>query len=78
MAADPMRFRQTYAVSDNIGFSLKLEQFVANGSWQYGLDGYFTEHNAEITNPNAAAFYIDNSMVLLAMYWVYSPSAAYR
>ena len=60
MAADPMRFRQTQAISDNVGFSLKLEQFVANGSWQYGVDGYFTEHDAEITNPNAAAFYIDN------------------
>ena len=43
MADDPMRFRQTYAVSDNMGFSLKLEQFVANGSWQYGIDGHFTD-----------------------------------
>lgn len=60
MADDPMRFRQTYAVSDNMGFSLKLEQFVANGSWQYGIDGHFTEHDARITNPNAAPFYIDN------------------
>jgi iron complex outermembrane recepter protein len=60
MADDPMRFRQTYAVSDNLGFSLKLEQFVANGSWQYGIDGHFTEHDARISNPNAAPFYIDN------------------
>lgn len=60
MAADPMRFRQTYAVSDNLGFSLKLEQFVDNGSWQYGIDGHYTEHDATISNPNAAPFYIDN------------------
>ncbi len=60
MTDDAMRFRQTYAVSDNMGFSLKLEQFVANGSWQYGVDGHFTEHDAQITNPNAGPFYIDN------------------
>ncbi|MEX0965392.1 MAG: TonB-dependent receptor [Pseudohongiellaceae bacterium] len=60
LSADPMRFRQTYAVSDNIGFSVKLEQFVANGSWQYGIDGHFTKHDAVITNPNAGPFYIDN------------------
>lgn len=60
MTADPMRYRQTFAVSDNLGFSLKLEQFVANGSWQYGIDGHFTEHDASISNPNAAPFYIDN------------------
>lgn len=60
MADDPMRFRQTYAVSDNAGFALKLEQFVVNGSWLYGIDGHFTDHDARITNPNAAPFYIDN------------------
>ena len=60
MTTGAMRFRQTYAVSDNMGFSLKLEQFVDNGSWQYGIDGHFTEHDAMITNPNAAPFYIDN------------------
>ena len=60
MTNDNMRFRQTYAVSDNLGFALKLEQFVANGSWQYGIDGHFTEHDAVISNPNAGPFYIDN------------------
>jgi len=60
MTAGGMRYRQTYAASDNVGFSLQFEQYLANGSWLYGIDGHFTEHEAVVTNPNAAAFFIDN------------------
>lgn len=60
MSAGTMRYRQTYATSDNLGFSVKLEQDVDNGTWLYGIDGHFTNHDAVVTNPNAAAFYLDN------------------
>ncbi|CAN0526195.1 unnamed protein product, partial [Scytosiphon promiscuus] len=55
-----MRYRQTFAASDNTGFSLKLEHYAENGVWLYGVDGHFTDHNAVVTNPNAPAFYLTN------------------
>lgn len=60
MSPGTMRYRQTYAASDNMGFSVKLEQYAANGTWLYGVDGHFTDHEAVVTNPNAAPFYLTN------------------
>ena len=60
MSAGTMRYRQTYAASDNLGFAVKLEQYAANGTWLYGVDGHFTDHDAVVTNPNAGAFYLSN------------------
>lgn len=60
MTAGAMRFRQTYAASENRGFAVKVEQFVNNGSWLYGLDGHFTDHDAVVSNPNAGAFFLEN------------------
>jgi iron complex outermembrane receptor protein len=60
MTSGAMRFRQTYATSENLGFALKLEQYANNGSWLYGIDGHFTDHDATVTNPNAGAFFLDN------------------
>ena len=60
MTAGVMRYRQTYATSDNLGFAIKLEQYADNGSWLYGVDGHFTDHDATVTNPNAAPFYLTN------------------
>lgn len=60
MSAGAMGYRQTYAASENAGFALKLEQYVENGTWLYGIDGHFTDHDAVVTNPNAAAFILNN------------------
>ncbi len=60
MTPGAMRYRQTYAASENLGFSLKLEQYADNGTWLYGIDGHFTDHDAVVTNPNAAPFYLTN------------------
>ena len=60
MTTGAMRYRQTFATSDNLGFSVKLEQYADNGTWLYGFDGHFTDHDATVTNPNAAPFYLTN------------------
>lgn len=60
MSTGTMRYRQTYAASENVGFALKLKQYVDNGTWLYGIDGHFTDHDAIVTNPNAAAFFLNN------------------
>jgi iron complex outermembrane receptor protein len=60
MTTGAMRYRRNFAVSENFGFGLDLEQFVDNGSWLAGVDGYLSEHRSTISNPNAAPFYIAN------------------
>lgn len=60
MSPGRMRHRQTYAASENLGFTVKMEQYATNGSWLYGIDGHFTDHDAVVTNPNAAPFYLTN------------------
>ncbi|MCG8414760.1 MAG: TonB-dependent receptor, partial [Pseudomonadales bacterium] len=60
MSPGTMRHRQTYAASENLGFTVKLEQYADNGTWLYGIDGHFTDHDATVTNPNAAPFYLVN------------------
>ena len=60
MTAGAMRYRRNWAVSENFGFGLDMEQFVENGAWLFGVDGHMTEHRSTITNPNAAPFYIAN------------------
>jgi iron complex outermembrane recepter protein len=60
MTPGAMRYRQTFAASENLGFTVKLEQYANNGTWLYGLDGHFTDHDTVVTNPNAGAFFLDN------------------
>ena len=60
MSPGRMRFRQTFATSENLGFNLKYEQYVDNGVWNYGLDGHFTNHDAVVTNPNIGTFFLTN------------------
>lgn len=60
MSPGTMRYRQTYAASENLGFTVKLEQYASNGTWLYGVDGHFTDHEAVVTNPNAGPFYLSN------------------
>lgn len=60
MATGASRYRRNWAVSENLGFGLEMEQFVSNGSWLYGIDANMTEHRSIITNPNLAPFYVSN------------------
>lgn len=60
MTAGAMRYRRNWAVSENYGFALKMEQFDSQGSWLYGVDGHLSTHRSTITNPNVAPFYISN------------------
>ncbi len=60
MTAGAMRYRRNWAVSENYGFALKMEQFDSMGSWLYGIDQHMSTHRSTITNPNAAPFYISN------------------
>lgn len=60
MTAGAMRFRQTFAASDNASFSLQLEQPLENGLRRFGVDGHWSGHDADISNPNAMMFGINN------------------
>ena len=60
MTTGAMRYRRNFAESQNFGFALKVEEFVGNGSWLYGVDRNIETHNSLISNPNAAPFFIDN------------------
>ena len=60
MTTGAMRYRRNWAVSENYGFKLQLEQLVGDGSWLYGVDGNFSAHRSMISNPNAMPFYISN------------------
>lgn len=60
MTTGAMRYRRNWAVSENYGFALKMEQFDDRGSWLFGVDGHMSTHRSIITNPNAAPFYIGN------------------
>ena len=60
MTAGIMRYRQTFAASDNASFSLQLEQPLENGLRRFGVDGHWGGHDADIGNPNAMMFGITN------------------
>ncbi|MDX1491941.1 MAG: TonB-dependent receptor [Pseudohongiellaceae bacterium] len=60
MTTGAMRYRRNFAVSENYGFALSIEEFVNNGTWKYGVDSNMETHRSTITNPNAPAFYIAN------------------
>jgi iron complex outermembrane receptor protein len=60
MVMAPMLYRSTHATSDNQSFLIKVEQNANHGIWRYGIDGHFSSHDADISNPNAAPFYVEN------------------
>lgn len=60
MVIAPMQYRSTDAGSDNQSFLVRMEQDVENGTWRYGVDGHFASHDADISNPNVAPFYVEN------------------
>jgi iron complex outermembrane recepter protein len=60
MVMAPMMYRSTEATSDNQSVLLQMEQDARIGLWRYGLDGHFANHEADITNPNMASFFVQN------------------
>ncbi|MBN1240325.1 MAG: TonB-dependent receptor [Gammaproteobacteria bacterium] len=58
--ATPLGYRETLAVADGVNFRLGAVTRLGGGEWRYGVDGQTADHTATITNPNAAAFRIDN------------------
>jgi len=60
MTPAAMRYRATFAESDNYGFTIRIEQPLDNGVRRAGIDGHFSIHDADISNPNAAMFGITN------------------
>ena len=53
-------WRKNIASGENIGFKLSAKQQDQNGSWQLGIDGHSENHNSDIDNPNAPAFFVTN------------------
>lgn len=52
-------FRRNDANSDNLGFKLQLTREDSSGRWVIGADGLDAEHDARITNPNNAMFFVE-------------------
>ena len=55
---NPMQFRQNYTVKEGTSFRLGGRYAADFADLNFGLDGKYAEHDATITNPNAAAFEI--------------------
>lgn len=63
LRADPMMpsmFRANLADGEAISFDLQAEFDFGPGDLAVGIDGEFAEHNANISNPNAAMFFVEN------------------
>jgi len=63
LRADPMMptmFRANLADGEAVSFDLQAEFDLGAGELAVGVDGEFAEHNANISNPNAAMFFIEN------------------
>jgi len=58
-AAGPSRWRQNHATSQGGGWSLAGEIDWLSGGFELGTDGHLANHDARVTNPNAAAFFVD-------------------
>lgn len=54
------RHRKTLAESSNRGFKLSYIQRDNNGQWHAGIDGFHTDHDTSVYNPNAAVFFVRN------------------
>lgn len=58
--ANPAAFRHTTAAADSFDFKVHAKTKLDTGTLLLGADGYFSEHDAYITNPNNAAFFVNN------------------
>ncbi len=57
---DPTRYRNAFTTSESLGYKLMAEFITDRASWRLGTDGQSAVHNADISNPNNAAFFVTN------------------
>ncbi len=60
VAPPPMATRFVTANSDGFGYSLQAAKGLGPGLLTLGVDGHLANHNMEIFNPRAAAFFVRN------------------
>lgn len=53
-------FRTALAESQGAGFAFDGGRALASGFLRIGVDGHWAEHDTDIVNPNAAAFFVQN------------------
>lgn len=53
-------YRTALAESQGMGFAFDGERALASGLLRIGVDGHWAEHDTDIVNPNAAAFFVQN------------------
>jgi len=58
--ATPDRFRLTVAESEGWGFESSVQVPLGGGALRVGVDGHHARHEADISNPNAAAFFVES------------------
>jgi iron complex outermembrane receptor protein len=59
-APPPANWRRNKAKSDNAGFKLMGTLEDEQGKWLLGVDGFSSEHDSNIDNPNNAMFFVVN------------------
>ena len=57
-AAGSSAWRKNRATSQGGGWSLAADLSVLDGTLELGVDGHLSDHDARITNPNAASFFV--------------------
>lgn len=58
--ASLMAYRDAFTTSDALGYKLMAEFYSARAVWRVGTDGQRAVHNADISNPNNASFFVVN------------------
>ena len=53
-------WRRNIATSDNVGFKVQTNLEDKSGSWGFGIDGFKSEHDSNIDNPNNPMFFVTN------------------
>ncbi|RLA56820.1 MAG: TonB-dependent receptor [Gammaproteobacteria bacterium] len=54
------RWRRNTASSDNLGLKLQTTLHDERGAWLFGVDGFGSEHDSDIDNPNNPMFFVKN------------------
>lgn len=57
---DPTKYRRNNATAETLDFKVSASKQLSFGDLLLGLDGYSSEHNSVITNPNNAMFKVVN------------------
>ncbi len=57
---NPMMYRNAFTTSDSLGYKVMAELYTDRAVWRIGSDGQRAVHNADISNPNNASFYVTN------------------